>query len=218
MNGHLADFVSELFANAPATEQARELREEMTANLQDKYDDLLKNGTDPDEAYRSVIANVGDVQELIATLEKPADRGSAEIRDARKKAALMTSIGIVLCILSPLSSILIYSMGAPDSLAGVGFFLFVAAGVGLLVYNNIANNPRYMKSGDDLVEEFKAFSLKRERDRRIKGTLIACFVALVIPLYFVISFVTEAWEVTWVLFLLIPLFTAAINVYYAFKE
>lgn len=214
MNGRLADFIAELFANAPQTRQANELREELAANLQDKYDDLIRTGIEPDEAYRSVIANVGDARELIDSLVDP----QAQQREERKQAALLTALGIMIIILSPISFLLTNALGAHEAIAASVFFVFVAAGVGILVYNNIVNNPRYFRQSDDLVEEFKEFSTKRDRDRRVKNTLISCIVSLILPLYFILSFLTNAWHITWILFLLIPLSTALINAYYAFKE
>ena len=44
MRDKLKQHIDTLFASAPQTEAARELREELLQNLTDKYDDLIAQG------------------------------------------------------------------------------------------------------------------------------------------------------------------------------
>ena len=47
--------VNELFENAPKTGRANELKEELLANLIEKYNDLIDAGNTPDEAVEKAM-------------------------------------------------------------------------------------------------------------------------------------------------------------------
>ena len=63
-------YVNELFADAPQTKKAAELKEEVCSNLIDKYVDLTGRGMSEEEAYKAAIASIGDIDELFKMLEQ----------------------------------------------------------------------------------------------------------------------------------------------------
>lgn len=65
MRDKIEAYIEELFWKAPNTPQTRDLKEEILGNTLEKYEDLLAGGMDEDSAYRSAIAGIGDVDELI---------------------------------------------------------------------------------------------------------------------------------------------------------
>ena len=71
----------------------------------------------------------------------------------------------------------------------------------ILVY--IANlYPEYKKKDDNLVEEYKERSSGSRRDKAIRNAIRSIIWMLVIILYFLISFTTNAWHITWLIFLI----------------
>ncbi|MFA6941566.1 MAG: DUF4097 family beta strand repeat-containing protein [Clostridiaceae bacterium] len=60
--------VDDLFKNAPDTKRAEELKEELMANLIDRYNDLTESGKSEDEAIDITIEGIGDVNELIRSI------------------------------------------------------------------------------------------------------------------------------------------------------
>jgi len=60
--------VDDLFKNAPDTKRAEELKEELMANLIDRYNDLTGSGKSEDEAIDITIEGIGDVNELIRSI------------------------------------------------------------------------------------------------------------------------------------------------------
>lgn len=71
--------VLSLLADAPDCPEKTEIADELTQNLSDKYDDLVAQGRDADDAYREVLAGIGDVSEMISFLrEVGASRRSEE--------------------------------------------------------------------------------------------------------------------------------------------
>lgn len=64
----LKQHMDRLFAAAPKTREADDLKEEMLQNVIDKYHDLLAEGKAPEEAYRTAIRGIGDISGLISQL------------------------------------------------------------------------------------------------------------------------------------------------------
>lgn len=66
MIDRIRGFLDSAFESAPQTAKVQELKEELFANLVDKYNDQLRQGRAPEEAYQIVIGGIGDLDELIA--------------------------------------------------------------------------------------------------------------------------------------------------------
>jgi TM2 domain-containing membrane protein YozV len=64
MNDKLRKHVDILFAAAPKTQRAAEVKEELLTNLNDKYNDLLANGYDSTAAFHIALSGIGDIDEL----------------------------------------------------------------------------------------------------------------------------------------------------------
>ena len=69
--------LDELFALAPQNRAAWELQEELLANSMEKYQDLLADGMDEESAMQTVLAGIGNVDELIAAL--PGDTAEQQM-------------------------------------------------------------------------------------------------------------------------------------------
>lgn len=61
--------IEKLFENAPKTDEAADLKEEITQNIIEKYKCYLEDGKSEDQAYYSAISTIGDVSELIEQLD-----------------------------------------------------------------------------------------------------------------------------------------------------
>ena len=62
--------------------------------------------------------------------------------------------------------------------------------------------PDFTKQEDSLVESCKEARYIRNRERAIKTSVSAIIWLVTLIIYFIISFVTREWEVTWITFLL----------------
>lgn len=59
MEEKIRRYVDDVFSKVKDAESLRELKEELTANLIDKWNDLIKQGKSAEEAYREAIQSVG---------------------------------------------------------------------------------------------------------------------------------------------------------------
>lgn len=133
MQERIRAHVEQLLGKGRITPQIAELREEMIDNLTERYNDLLHEGKTPEAAFRIVTADIGDVSELIRSLEQDSERTglSAErllrIRHQRGlRSAIATGCFILgVCILFVLKFPLSFAI----------FAVLASVGAGLLVYN-----------------------------------------------------------------------------------
>jgi len=198
MRREIEMYVDGLFEKAPSNGRTRELKEEILANSIDRYNDLIDAGIDENEAYTSVVGNIGNVENLIFDYNLYNDKEAEE----RKKSAMITAISIMLYILSPIGIILSEVFGWVEEFAIVIFFVIVAIATGMLVYNSMSKIKKYDREDESIVEEIKEKKTVRYQKNRVRKAISSAVWAIVISAYFIISFLTSAWYVTWVIFII----------------
>lgn len=224
MNERVKKYLDELFEDAPKTRKAMELKEEMLQNSMEKYQDLLSDGWPEEDAYKNVIGSIGDVTELFEDLE---EKNLLNLSEAdRKKKAILTSVAVGLYILAGvvlLASTLIGDvLGGPRSLDYDTLGLVLAAAVCIaptcmLVY--AANMyPDYRKKKEDFVEEYKEAKHASNRDKAVRKSISTIIWTLIIILYFVFSFSSGAWHISWVIFLMGGCVEAVCSLIYSLRQ
>ena len=222
MEDRLRRYIDGLFARTAPTKKAIELKEEMLQNLSDKYNDLISEGKTPEAAYNIAIAGIGDVSDLLSELEEEViidETFIAEIESQRQKHAMLTAISVMLIILSVVPLLILVLTGNPYGVRiGVpAMFVFVAAATGLLVYNNLTK-PRFLKNSDTMVDEFRQWQADARGRKSLRRAISSALWSIIVALYFVISFWSGAWHLTWIIYLLGAAAEAIINVFFTFKK
>ena len=221
MEDKLRRYVDGLFARTVPTKKAVELKEEMLQNLHDKYNDLLTEGKTPEAAYNIVIAGIGDVGVLLSGLEieAPDSEEYLEYETSRRVSAMFTAIAVMGYILSVLPLILISMFnGSAGARIGVPvMFVMIAASTGLLVYNNMTK-PKYIRGSATMVEEFRKWQTDSHDMKSLRRAVSSALWAILVALYFIISFWTFAWHLTWIIFILGAAVEAVINIFFALKK
>lgn len=209
MNEKLRRYIDDLFANAPSTVRAVELKEELFQNLTDKYNDLLAEGKSEESAYNIAIASIGDVDSLITGL---AGEKRTVSEKSRKRTAIFVAIAISLYILCPVPVILLQ-----NEVGVLGLFLFVAVATALLIYNGVTRE-RYVKADDTMVEDFKAWKQHSKQKNKAVDAIIGSFWLIAVCVYFVVSFMTGAWHITWLIFLIAAALASMIRGLFMLKQ
>lgn len=209
MNEKLRHYIDDLFANAPTTVRAVELKEEMYQNLMDKYNDLIAEGKSEESAFNIAIASIGDVDSLITGLsgEKPAASEAG-----RKRSALIIAIAIGLYILCPVPVILLQ-----NTMGVMALFLFVAVATAMLIYNGVTRE-RYVKADDTMVEDFKEWKQHSKQKSKATDAIIGSFWLIAVCVYIVVSFMTGAWHITWIIFLIAAAVSSMIKGLFMLKQ
>ena len=201
MSEPLRDSVERLFVDAPQTRRARELREEFYNNLAEKYEDLVAGGLSEEAAVEKILKNIGDVGELIESLEEENLKDNEENIAQRKKNALIVTASVVLYIVSVIAIIVLQSFHIRAEIILCIFLGLAAIPTAALIYNALSQ-PRYRRADDTLVEEFKEFTQTASQNRAAWKSLVGAYWCLVTALYFFISFFFGAWIWSWIIFIL----------------
>ena len=208
MEYNIKAYVDELFENAPRTQKAYELKVELTQNLLDKYHALIAEGKSPEEAYNLTVVSIGDVRELFEGLEdepQSAEPVYIPVGSPEKRSAAITSIAVMLYILSVVPVIVLGSIPIPglDILGVVVMFVMIAAATGLLIYHN-ATKPKKKAPSGTVVEDFRQWQSKNTSNKQVLKAIRSAYWPLVTAFYFLLSFGTGKWHITWIVFLIAP--------------
>ena len=198
MREQLVNYVNLLFAGTTDTE---EIKQEILVNTLDRYDDLIAQGKSPEAAYRLAMTGIGDIDEILAqerpvesqpkaepfTYSEPAAQPDPDEKE--KKVRRAAAIAMYICCPVPL-----FILG--DVLGLCLMLVLIAAATALMVMNgdkdeqpaaSTVNTSGRSESARSLIKTIKKFN-----------TLISIIIFLVL------SFVTRAWYITWMVF---PLFS-----------
>lgn len=217
MNEKIRIYVNELFENAPNTKKANDLKDEIISNANDKYNDLISEGKPEKEAYNQVIKEIGNVDELISELVRENPISNAKRDEDRKKTALIVSVSVGFYILSLISTIVLDELGMPDFIIGSSFFALAGIPTCLLIYH-FMSRPKYSKYDDTIVEEFKEWKGKKDKDKEIKKAINSIIWSISVILYLLISFTFGNWHISWIIFIIACLVENIISLIFKLKE
>lgn len=210
--------VEGIFESAPKTRRANDLKEELMANLIDRYNDLIAAGKSEDEAVNGAIDGIGDIDELIRGLKETDVFDYQRAQNQQKKSALIISSAVGMYILSVVILILFHEvLMMSDGISVCIMLLIDAAATCLLIYNGIAR-PRYRKADDTVVEEFKEWKSKSSRNNTLIQSVKSLLWTITVAVYLIISFMFGAWGYSWIIFIIAAAVQKVIVLYFQLKE
>lgn len=215
MEDRIREYVDEIFMTAPNTQQAYELKVELTGNLIEKYHTLLAEGKSEQEALDMTIFSIGDINELFASLQSPAYTAPAPPQQSGSTLALsiMMVVGIMLCILSLIPVFLMQ-----DEMGLVIMFSIVAVGVGLIVLSGVLRTQKKAVVSQTVVGDFRDWQQRNENRKRARRAFSSSIWTIVTILYFLVSFSTGKWYITWIIFLIAAALEGIVKAIFALME
>ena len=209
--------VNTLFQNAPNTKRANDLKDEIISNAEDKYEDLIKQGKSEEEALQVVMKGIGNVDELIEELNKNNPIHTQYVEEARKKTGLIVSICVGLYILSVIACVVLDELGLPDFITVSSFLSIAGVSTCVLIYH-FMTKPKYTKYDDTIVEEFKEWKGKNDKNKEIKKTIDSIIWTLTVIIYLIVSFTFRIWYISWIIFLIASLIENIIKLIFKLGE
>lgn len=189
MREQLIQYVELLFAGAADCE---DIKQEILQNTLDRYDDLIAEGKVPEAAYRLAITGIGDVNEILGLKSQTIPfHGSApqpvEQDNATKKIFQAVAIGLYILSLIPL---MVLSEMGMSTIGFCGTLAIVAVATVLMVLGGKKGSTPQPKKAPEVLTP------QQELRKSIRNliSLVGLF------LYFIVSFLTGAWYITWILF------------------
>lgn len=215
MRNELIQYVDLLFAGTPDSE---DMKQEILQNTLDRYDDLISQGKLPEAAYRLAISGIGDINEIFGSEQQHARHsGTYSYQDSvieegdNPKKRVLRIVAIALYILSIIPLILLSEIGM-DTLGLCATLSIVAVATVAILFGG--KDEQDEDDPSPKVRYTKDTSPRKELRKSIGSLLWAGGVAL----YFILSFATNAWYITWILFPIISCVQGLINACLDLKE
>lgn len=223
MNSKIKNYVDVLFKGIPNTKKAQELKEEILSNLNDHFEAHIAEGKSENQAYTDSLADLGDIDELLKSLE-PERELKEKIDTYRIFRAKNTSLSIclffcgIVCVigfgafsafLAPEKVALFGAMGV------IAMFVCIAAGVGLLVYTHMSmpqDVSQYIMTKNRFA--LAEYSGSNKNLRKL-AAFMKLYWSIVLLIYLGVSFYTGRWGITWIIWLIA---VAVKNALYIFFE
>lgn len=199
MRDQLTQYVNLLFAG---NTDAEDIRMEILQNTLDRYDDLISQGKTPEAAYRLAISGIGDIGELLDGQTAPVysranyQHSPVYTEDTTlEKLGLdlsrtMRAIAVGLYILSPIPVIGLDMIGM-DVLGVCLTLAIVAAATVLMVL--------FRRKHEEPVD-YERREPGSDRRKSLKKSINSLISTIGLVLYFIVSFATGAWYITWLVF------------------
>lgn len=215
MVNKLRNYIDDLFENVPKTKKIKELKDELSANLIEKYNDLLVEGKSEEDSYNIVIAGIGDVSELIEQVRDNSCNKSLQEKECKRSAKLL-AIAVMLYIISVIPVVLLGSLGLGE-IGIVLMFLCIGSATGLIVYRN-ASTPDYLKADETLIEEFKEWKSKKRNKSSLKNAINTALWPLTVAIYLVVNIFFGIWSISWLIFIIAYAIENLIEAVFEYKE
>ena len=207
MRERLIQYVDLLFAGAP---EAADIKQEILQNTLDRFDDLIAQGKTPEAAYSLAIAGIGDVGELLnsdapVAFERVTPPMVLPAQPAWKK--ILKAIAIFLYIISIIPLIVLGDWG--DGVLGLCATISIVAVATVLIILSAGG-----KTEKEPEKKTESLTPRQERAKAIKKAVSSVGLAV----YLVISFLTGAWHITWLIFPIIAAVEGLIAAFMDLKE
>lgn len=190
-------YLDNMFQNLPSTPQVQRAREELLQMMEDKYTELKEEGKTENEAIGIVISEFGNLDELAEDLgiqnvmnkgqEQDTFSGSwMDIESVRSglavlgRRAWMIALGVLLCIVSPVSNILFDALevdGYENLLEGIGVcIMFALIAVAVVLFVLSGGVAKEWKDGNfQLDKEAEQYV---QKEKRKKTGIFQLFIAV----------------------------------------
>lgn len=211
MREQLIQYVNLLFAGNDGVE---DIKQEILQNTLDRYDDLISRGRTPEEAYRQAITGIGDVNEIIngkadfAEENRPPVYAPVPEFDSTAAAVsrLMRALAIFLYIVSPVPLFLFSRLGW-DEVGLCCLLIIVGIATALLL---LFKSPKAQEQHQEYIE-YTDRPRNSGSQRELKKSVGKLISTVGLVLYFIISFSTGAWFITWLIFPIIGAVKGVVN-------
>lgn len=155
----IINYLDNLFAPLPKSQQLEQLKEELLTNMEDKYHELKQAGKSENEAIGVVISEFGNIDEIIQEFDIDIEVKKEAIPlltekdvdmyiQTKQKTSKMIGIGVFLCILGSALLVLVLQLIEDGFLAGIAentgelfglipLLVLVAIAVGIFIYSSM---------------------------------------------------------------------------------
>lgn len=215
-------YVENSFASLPRTKEVAELKMNIVESMEERFDALLREGKNENEAFGAVISEFGSMDEIRQELGISEDSNSPAAPFSvgsypppipedllrgyeafRQQFAIAITAGVVCCILAIVMEQIFEALFGKGFMAITIFFLLIAVGVGMFVYFGMQKSyweeqlQQYQPSGANYCKHHSASSKQNDTlASRLSGAIMMTATAV----FLLLGFLFDLWHPGWVVF------------------
>lgn len=218
----IRNYIEVMFSSLPNTQEVVEMKLNMLENMEEKFQELLKDGKNENEAVGIILADFGSMEELKEELgitnmqlqnvqRNPRMHENVALKEEyfafKKKSGIALAIACVFFIISPFIYVFLNDYYRNNSSVPLLiFFSLIACGAGICIY---------LKTQDRQYKEFLYLNEIQETKTSIliKSTIFS--IATII--YLCMGLIGGFWHPSWIIFIVAALITRLTKQFYAAK-
>ncbi len=189
MSRKIKNYVDGLFYDIPSSKKSEEIKEELIANLIDRYNEYLAEGKTESQSFTLAVSSMGDVDELLKELEVVSNDKEKKLYYEKRKG-IHIAIAVFLYITAVITVIIFGDKY--ETLAPAGLLLIVAIATSLLIYSHYSTPIEYRGDAQKTPREIKS-----EKKMELITSIYWLSVVLI---YLCISFIFRIWQFSWMIF------------------
>ena len=177
-------------------------QEEIAGLLDVSRQTVSKWETDQSTPDFDKIIPICNLYEIDANELLTGEKGNVKAPINNRKSAKTISLSIVLYILSTVWIIFATATLNKPILGVCIFLIIIALATGLLIYNAILN---------------KKETKQKTREEKLVSQINEIITIFILVIYFIVSFTTMAWHITWILFIINVLIEEIVKLIFSLK-
>ncbi len=215
MRDQLIQYVDLLFAGA---QNAEDIKQEILQNTLDRYDDLVSQGKAPAAAYSLAIGGIGDISEILNTPDETVQQNTAPQQTAAVPTKsqgekplwkkILTAVAVFLYIISMIPLLVLAEAGYET--LGLCAMLSIVAVATVAIILGSGSGKQKTEDAEEKVSLTPQKAFRKSVEKVIGAVGLAA--------YFVISFATGAWHITWLVFPIVAAINGVFNACMDLKE
>ncbi|MDO4175728.1 MAG: permease prefix domain 1-containing protein [Eubacteriales bacterium] len=227
----IRNYINAMFSSLPRIPEILRLQTEMLENMEEKYNDLLREGKSEAEAVGIVLSSIGSAEDLRAELgiseedpyTQPQEDHSAFLAERaafQKKFAIAIPCAVVLCICGVIAGAVCDSLTKNDGITSIAFFSPIAVAVAIFIYFGMRNDwydtqykEFYHLNGSDTLG-----NQVDSNEKTLSGLVSSIIFPLAVVVYLFIGLMFHLWHPGWIIFLLCWGIVASVEAYEKYKK
>lgn len=206
----IRNYVFNIFSSFPKSNKLDKLKEDILDTMEDKYNELKKQGKSENESIGIVISEFGNIDELISELDIEVNNENSEFPtlntedvkeflNIKKKTTLFISIGVALCMVGVSLLISVYQLiedkvilpnvplRVTEIVPLIPLFILLVPAIGLFIYSGFQREKyKYVEKGEfDITLDAKYYlenSLSLFKPKFTFGCIIGVSLCVISPL------------------------------------
>lgn len=202
----IRNYIEVMFSSLPNTQEVVEMKLNMLENIEEKFQELLKDGKNENEAVGLILADFGSMEELkeelgISNIQlqnveyNPHIQENSALKEEyfafKRRSGIALAVACVFFIIAPFIYVFLNDFyRGSSSISLLIFFSIIACGAGICIY---------YRTQDSKYKEF--LELKGNEETRTSMLVKSTIFSIATVIYLCVGFLANLWHPTWIIFI-----------------